>query len=108
MTSIQAVICIYLLKLEWEEVFPTMIKDTVKPVINTWKFYNDSKPSKYIMYLDANNLHGWAMSQCLPYNKFKWLNRKEIDKFDVVKNWWIWWRHIRSLYWTSSLITWIT
>ena len=72
------------------------------------KFYNDSKPSKYIMYLDANNLHGWAMSQCLPYNKFKWLNRKEIDKFDVVKNWWIWWRHIRSLYWTSSLITWIT
>ena len=38
MTSIQAVICIYLLKLEWEEVFPTMIKDTVKPVINTWNF----------------------------------------------------------------------
>ena len=22
------------------------------------KFYNDSKPSKYIMYLDANNFHG--------------------------------------------------
>ena len=108
MTSIQAVICIYLLKLEWEEVFLRMIKDTVKPSNKYMKFYNDSKPSKYIMYLDANNLHGWAMSQCLPYNKFKWLNRKEIDKFDVVKNWWIWWRHIRSLYWTSSLITWIT
>ena len=38
MTSIQAMICIYLLKLEWEEVLLTMIKDTVKPVINTWNF----------------------------------------------------------------------
>ena len=38
MTSFQAMICIYLLKLEWEEVLLTMIKDTVKPVINTWNF----------------------------------------------------------------------
>ena len=25
--------------------------------------YDSSKKSKYITYLDANNLHGWAMSQ---------------------------------------------
>ena len=31
--------------------------------------------------MDANNLHGWAMSQYLPYGRFKWLNEKEIDKF---------------------------
>ena len=45
--------------------------------------YNFNKPSNYITYLDANNLYGWAMSQYLPYGKFKWLNQKEIDQFDV-------------------------
>ena len=24
--------------------------------------YDDRKPTKYITYLDANNLYGWAMS----------------------------------------------
>ena len=47
------------------------------------KCYDDSKESKYIMYLDANNLYGWAMSQYLSYSGFKWLDQKEIDKFDV-------------------------
>ena len=27
--------------------------------------YDESAPSKYIMYLDANNIYGWAMSQIL-------------------------------------------
>ena len=47
------------------------------------KDYNKDKPSKYIMYLDANNLYGWAMSQYLPTGGFKWLKQKEIDKFNV-------------------------
>ena len=47
------------------------------------KSHDDKKPSKYIMYSDADNLYGWAMSQYLPYSGFKWLNKKEIDKFDV-------------------------
>ena len=33
--------------------------------------YDDKKSSKYITYLDANNLCGWAMSQHLPYGEFK-------------------------------------
>lgn len=42
--------------------------------------YNPEKPSKYIQYLDANNLYGWAMSQCLPTGGFKWLTQKQADK----------------------------
>ena len=33
--------------------------------------YDANKESKYITYLDANNLYGWTMSQYLPYGKFK-------------------------------------
>ena len=40
------------------------------------KCYDEYKENKFIMYLDANNLHGWAMSQYLPYSGFKWLNQK--------------------------------
>ena len=32
-----------------------------------------SQPSKYITYLDANNLYGWAMSKPLPTGNFKWM-----------------------------------
>ena len=45
------------------------------------KCYDSSEDSKFIMYLDANNLYGWAMSQYLPYNEFKCLNKKEISDF---------------------------
>ena len=33
------------------------------------------------MYLDANNLYGWAMNRYLPYGKFRWL--RNIDNFNV-------------------------
>ena len=33
--------------------------------------YDESKPSSYISYLDANNLYGLAMCKKLPYGDFK-------------------------------------
>ena len=43
---------------------------------------NDSKnPSKFITYLDMNDLYGWGLSSYLPQGKFKWL--KNVDGFDV-------------------------
>ena len=47
------------------------------------KLYDDCKPDKYITYLDGNNLYYCAMSQYLPQSRFKWLNQKDIDGFDV-------------------------
>lgn len=34
--------------------------------------YDSRKPSNYLLYLDANNLYGWAMSQPLPTGDFRW------------------------------------
>ena len=49
------------------------------------KEYDEKAPSKYIMYLDANNFYGWAMSQYLPTGNFKWMTDKEINKIDLGK-----------------------
>ena len=35
------------------------------------KFYNPEDDTTYIIYLDANNLYGWAMIQPLPYSSFR-------------------------------------
>ena len=48
------------------------------------KFMKDFDPaekSSFIVYLDANNLYGWAMSKPLPVGEFEWMDEKEL------KNW---------------------
>ena len=40
------------------------------------KNYDKSIDSSYLVFLDANNLYGWAISQELPVNGFEWVEEK--------------------------------
>ena len=54
------------------------------------KGFNRNKLIKYLMYLDANNLYGCAMSMKLPTHGFKWLTSGEMEKLfnnQVVQIW---------------------
>ena len=44
--------------------------------------FDESNPSTFIQYLDANNLYGWAMTQKLPTHGFRWIN---VDESSVLK-----------------------
>ena len=43
------------------------------------KSYDPKQESKHIIYLDANNLYGYAMSKFLPTGGFEWIDPKEFD-----------------------------
>ena len=54
------------------------------------KKFNKKKLNKFLMYLDANNLYGWAESQKLPTHGFKWLTSGEMEKLfnnQIVQVW---------------------
>ena len=42
---------------------------------------NLEEESKFIQYLDANNLYGWAMSQSLPVSNFKWMTESHLENW---------------------------
>ena len=44
--------------------------------------YDPTQENSYVMYFDANNLCGWAMSQSLPTGEFDWLTEQEIADLD--------------------------
>ena len=44
------------------------------------KKYDKNIESSYLMYLDANDLYGWAMSQKLPVDGFKW--QDDLSRFN--------------------------
>ncbi|VDI46020.1 Hypothetical predicted protein [Mytilus galloprovincialis] len=45
--------------------------------------YDPNQPINHVMYLDANNLYGWAMSQALPVEGFRWINDSEIENLNI-------------------------
>ena len=52
------------------------------PIYLYYYDYDPKKQSRFISYLKTNNLYGWAVSEYLPHEGFKWL--KNIDEFDVM------------------------
>ena len=43
------------------------------------KSFNENKEPTYIKYLDVNNLYGWAISQKLPVNDFRWFENTSFE-----------------------------
>ena len=50
------------------------------------KNYDKNKESSFLMYVDANNLYGWAMSQKLPVDGFKWVVDLSMFTEDFIKS----------------------
>ena len=54
------------------------------------KDFNKLELIKFLIYLDANNLYGWAMLQKLPTHNFKWMTNQEIENIfnnQIVQVW---------------------
>ena len=50
------------------------------------KIYDKNNESSYIIYMDANNLYGYAMSKKLPVDGFEWVEDLSTIDEDFVKN----------------------
>ena len=77
--------------------FERGIRGGIAQSVNRWAKANnpymgsDFDPNlsnKYLQYLDANNLYGWAISQALPTGGFCWVNIKpdKISKLSKLKS----------------------
>ena len=43
--------------------------------------YDPNQPTKYISYLNANNLYGWAMCKPLPTHGLEWMEQDELNNW---------------------------
>ena len=75
--------------LMFEEGIPGgMCQSTIKYACANNKYmknYSKKILSSYLMYLDANNLYGWAMIKKLPVDKFEWIHPNDYRE-DLIKS----------------------
>ena len=50
------------------------------------KKYDKNKESLFLMYVDINNLYGWAMSKKQPVDRFEWLDDLSMFTEDFIKS----------------------
>ena len=50
------------------------------------KNFDPDLKSSFIVYLDANNLYGWAMSKPLPIGNFEWMSEAELENWERFAN----------------------
>ena len=50
------------------------------------KNYDKNKEASFLLYVDANNLYGWAMSKKLPVDGFKWVDDLSMFSEDFIKS----------------------
>ena len=58
---------------------PYISKIYCKPNSKYLKSYDPKQKSKHIIYLDTNNLYGYALSKFLLTSRFKWIDPKNVD-----------------------------
>ena len=49
------------------------------------KNFNKDMLSSFLMYLDANNLYGWAICKKLPVGEFEWIHPEDYTE-EMIKN----------------------
>ena len=64
----------------------TAVRKYAKTNNKYMKNYDYTTQNKYLMYVDANNLYGYAMSKKLPVDNFKWETDLSIFTEDFIKN----------------------
>ena len=47
----------------------------------TSEAYDSNQPTKYISYLDVNNLYGWATCKPLPTHGLEWIGQDELNNW---------------------------
>ena len=57
----------------------TYISNKYNKANNKYLKSYDPNKNQNIIFLDANNLHGYAMSKFLPTSGFRWIDPKEFD-----------------------------
>jgi len=45
--------------------------------------YDPGKKTSFIVYVDKNNLYGYAMCLKLPHSGYKWVSEKDLEKFNT-------------------------